>query len=88
MVVKVKQLYGYKGYPHAKFVKFGEYAHQVYKFFASKHNAESGLEWVKRSFKTAGPARVVKTTRGWAVVQLAKAGYRVKSTDKNLYPEK
>ena len=82
----VKQLYGYKGYPHAKFVKFGQHAHQIYKFFASKRNAENGLARLRRSFgKSAAPARVVKTTRGWAVVQLARAGYRIKSTDKNLY---
>jgi hypothetical protein len=84
---KAKPLYVYQGHPGIYFVKFGQYAFQVYKFFTSKHNAEAGLVWLRVHLKTAAPAHVVKTVRGWAVVQLPRAPFRVKSTDKALYKE-
>jgi len=86
-IAKLKQIYGYKGHPSAEFVKFGQYAHQVYRFFASKRNADNGLVWLERAFgkKQVAPSRAVKTTKGWAVVQLPRRGHRIESTDPNLY---
>jgi len=94
--VTTRRLYKYIGSPNLWFVKLGEYAWGVYRFYVRRASADKACRNLMlnhpsqraRLSPTPGQwrARVVKTSRGWAVVQLGNKGYRTKSTDPNLYP--
>ncbi len=96
VIVRPKQLYGYRGhhYPAWRGVKIGRYVWGVYHVYSSKAGAEKGLRGLKMgllsrkllSRKGSAALRMVKTVRGWAVVQLSPfEQFRVKAADPRLY---
>ncbi len=91
VTVRPKHLYGYRGhhYPAWRAVIIGKYAWGVFKFYKAKASAEKALRGLKMGQSRRTPyavTRMVKTVRGWAVVQRSPTGpYRTLAANPNLY---